>query len=161
MTDWTPQDDWSQVKVGDQVRAMRAEQMLTGKVVDRYIRGSATGGEVYSLILEVEGVANQPTLDRAYWQLSVPAKPAVVLPTEEGIYMDVSGSPWELRFFFEAVMWKFGGDLQTDSQAELYAPFTRLEPVAVTAKKVIEFIESDLSCDSYDTARKEFGVSDD
>ena len=159
MTNWVAQDDWSQVHRGDSARAMRAQQMLTGKVVDRYIK--TAGGVPYALVIHLLDSGEQVEVRVINgWQLSVPAKPAVVLPTEEGIYMDVSGSPWELRFFFEAVMWKFGGDLQTDSQAELYAPFTRLEPVAVTAKKVIEFIESDLSCDSYDTARKEFGVTE-
>jgi len=125
MTDWTPQDDWSQVKVGDTVRAMRPQQMNTGVVVDRYVVGAFSSEEVISLFVEITGVGKQVELVRTYWQLSVPAKPAVVLPTEPGHYVDRTGSGWNIR------------EDATSSLPEENAPYTRLEPIAVTAKKVI------------------------
>ena len=159
MTDWVPQDDWSQVKVGDPVRAMRAEQMLTGKVVDRLFGESTIEDNVYAIVLEVPDLADVLTIHHGYWQLSVPAKPAVELPTEPGVYY---GSQFgaDVPFFLKANgVWRTSA---TRVHApERHMPLVKLEPVTVTAKKVIEFIESDLTCDSYDTARKEFGVSDD
>jgi len=165
MTDWTPQDDWSQVKVGDTVRAMRAEQMLTGRVVDRYIRGAFVGGEVIGLIVEIEGVINQLELDRAGWQLSVPAKPAVVLPEEAGAYIDREGEIWELR----DGEWNYGNSRKWPAHtAEFFAPFTKLEPVAVTAKKVLDRLERIAAINddffspelAISNLRKEFGVTE-
>jgi len=58
MTDWTPQDDWSQVNRGDTVRAMRAEQMLTGEVVDRLFSSLFHNDNIYALVLKVPDLAD-------------------------------------------------------------------------------------------------------
>ena len=158
MTDWTPQDDWSQVKVGDQVRVMRAEQMLTGVVDFRYFSNSFNSDNVYAVALKVPDLADVLTIHHGYWQLSVPAKPAVELPTEPGYYLNTHS---ELAVRQINGSWRNDRDITIGPmEMEARAPYKKLEPVAVTAKKVIEFIESDLSCDSYDTARKEFGVTE-
>jgi hypothetical protein len=160
MTDWTPQDDWSQVKVGDPVRAMRAQQMLTGKVVDRYV---LSDGAVASLFVEITEVGEQIELDHDYWQLSVPAKPAVVLPDEPGIYVSHNEppSPVIIHKIVDG-RWVDADDENYLTEAGVIAlmPLTKLEPVAVTAKNVIEFIDTYPFSDALDAARKEFGVTE-
>jgi len=158
MTDWVPQDDWSQVKVGDTVRAMRAEQMLTGKVIDRLFSESTIEDAVYAIVLEVPDLADVLTIHHGYWQLSVPAKPAVELPDEPGIYLTSAETVVELEAdgrWFDRV-----DNLMSYKRVSDAAPFTRLEPVAVTAKKVLHFFEHDMSDDVFEAARKEFGVTE-
>ena len=58
------------------------------------------------------------------------AAAVVVLPTEPGIYQDNGGDPWELTDFG----WVFGDQVMSPDK---FAPFTRLEPVSETAKKVL------------------------
>jgi hypothetical protein len=85
---------------------------------------------IYALVLKVPDLADVLQIHQGYWQLSVPAKPAVVLPDEAGHYLDRKGGGWEI--------------LQgaTSSLPQELAPYTRLEPIAVTAKKVLDWIES-------------------
>ena len=149
MTDWVAQDDWSQVKIGDTVRAMRAEQMLTGVVVDRFCMNGAT--EPYSLALRVDRVDGALRIGRSGWQLSVPAKPAVELPTEPGVYLDVDNEVWRLSVFKE---WVYLEGHHEDPKQ--FAPLTKLEPVAVTAKKVLTMYREGIS--SLDI-EKHFGVT--
>lgn len=56
-------------------------------------------------------------------------KPPVVVPTERGYYLDSTGDVWTLSGY---------GQESLDPQ---YAPFTRLEPVPETAKKVLDAME--------------------
>tara|TARA_R110002124_G_scaffold163088_5_gene330414 strand:- start:2638 stop:3126 length:489 start_codon:yes stop_codon:yes gene_type:complete len=162
MTDWTPQDDWSLLKVGDTVRAEREGCVITGKVIDRYRCPYDT--ETYALIVRVAGLVDSFRLDRPEWQLSVPAKPAVELPTEPGHYLDREGNGWHIR------------KGATSSLPEEWAPYTRLEPVAVTAKKVLQDVRIALQCmrdgtrpngefiintNDIDKIATRFGVSDD
>jgi hypothetical protein len=160
MTDWTPQDDWSQVKVGDTVRAMRAEQMLTGKVVDRWIKPDT--GVPYALVMHLLHSGEQVEVRvRNGWQLSVPAKPAVVLPDEAGAYVDRDGEIWELR----DGQWNYGNSRTWPIRTVLhYAPFTKLEPIAVTAKKVLAKVSTFAWADGFmpqlRAVAEEFGVTE-
>ena len=165
MTDWVAQDDWSQVKVGDQVRVERDGTVIIGKVDDCYGYGSALGAGVYKAFIWPEHLTELAEVAQEDWQLSVPAKPAVELPTEPGSVITWSRDGLlRLAYLEGSGLWDIDGtnyserDLLGEIKDSVFIP---MEPVAETAKKVIEFIESDLSCDSYDTARKEFGVSDD
>jgi len=136
MTDWTPQDDWSQVKVGDTVRATRNDDAITYEVVDKYI--AITGDAPYALVVRPVGLTWQTRLDRNVWSLSVPTKPAVELPTEPGIYLTSNETVVELDpdgRWFDRV-----DNLMSHKWVSDAAPFIRLEPIAVTAKKVIGIV---------------------
>ena len=166
-TDWTPQEDWSTVKVGDQVRVTCDEGMLTGKV--RYVVIGVIG-DFHSIIIDVPSLPDSVVVHRSEWSLSVPAKPAVELPTEPGIYVESGRKPntvdlWTLH---ENGRWVSNAGSKYDSRVEEFAPFTKLEPVAVTAKKVLDRfaaywedgMPADMSIEMRGIA-KEFGVSHD
>jgi len=161
MTDWVAQDDWSQLKIGDVVRVQSEENVLTGRIADKH---SAVSDHPYAISLQTGFSFGVVRIGTSIWQLSVPAKPAVELPNEPGTYISWVNPP------SPTVVHKITGGRWVNADDSHYIPEEKVaelmplilvEPVAVTAKKVIEFIESDLTCDSYDTARKEFGVSDD
>jgi len=137
MTDWTPQEDWSTVKVGDQVRVTCDEGMLTGKV--RYVVIGVIG-DFHSIIIDVPSLPDSVVVHRSEWSLSVPAKPAVVLPTEPGHYLDSEWRAWTLKPEDESFYqrWYLGDEYMLDGRVKEFAPFTKLEPVAVTAKKFVE-----------------------
>jgi hypothetical protein len=172
MTDWTPQDDWSQVKVGDTVRATRNDDAITYEVVDKYI--AITGDAPYALVVRPVGLTWQTRLDRNVWSLSVPAKPAVELPTEVGHYEDMSGRHWLHQIHDGASygcpdrdvdQWvNAAGHVAIPEPAVL--PLSKLEPVAVTAKKVLDRVhevwrESFISVpDALSQVLVEFGVSE-
>ena len=83
------------------------------------------------------------------WTLTViyPAAPKVVLPNEPGIYADRVGDVWLLTAG-NSMHWLTSGPNQRpllehyrneiDGEAATYAPFTRLESRADTAKAVLE-----------------------
>jgi len=177
MTDWTPQDDWSQVKIGDPVRAMRAEQMLTGEVVDRLFSSLFHGDNIYALVLKVPDLADVLQIHQGYWQLSVPAKPAVELPTDQGAVIT-----WFDGTYFPQIaqldpgdrgqgwFYESNGDSLFLTAEELIvnigsAPYTRLEPIAVTAKKVLEDVSKFAWADGFMPQLRElsnkYGVTDD
>lgn len=181
MTDWIPQDDWSQVKWGDRVRVTHDGNMLTGEVVDiLVVRGT---DEPYALELECAPSSESLRISRSGWQLSVPAKPAVELPTEPGwylvggnnksvggtVHLDANGRWWWVGNDYGVSPEKF-----TAADLHHHAPLTRLEPVAVTAKKILEslrnkrvwgsgsvpFTDVAFRHDSLARVAKEFGVTD-
>ena len=158
MTDWVAQDDWSKPKIGDQVRVTHEDDALTGTVVDRYVDDS---GYLTALVIDARGFTSAQPFYEPDWQLSVPAKPAVELPTEPDWYQDREGDLWKLGD--DKLWWLVDrGDLtlRNNEGVASFAPFTRLEPVAVTAKKVLHFFEHDMSDDVFEAARKEFGVTE-
>lgn len=138
MSEWVPQDDWSQVKVGDTVRVKSRAMLLEGAVIDLY----ALAGVGYVNYFVEIGTLNlqAPVTVSDDWSLFVPAKPAVELPNEPGWYLDNKGDVWELQK--ETVnyvrRWFFNGEYQTEFDAIGCTPFTKLEPVAATAKKVLD-----------------------
>jgi hypothetical protein len=126
MTSWIAQNDWSEVHVNDEVRVTRDGGMLTGKIGDLH---KFSNGEIHALALLVHGLVGSIHITHLVWSLFVPAKPAVVLPTEPGHYVDRTGNGWNIR------------EGATSSLPEENAPYTRLEPVVVTAKKVLDAID--------------------
>ena len=93
--------------------------------------------------------------DRGNYFLLDRPKPPVVLPTEPGIYADKAGSAWDTQH---------GGFLVKE-----YAPFTKLEPVAETASRVLNAVTQAMRPTGFmgisgvkrefDAIAKEFGVT--
>jgi hypothetical protein len=168
MTDWVVQEDWSKVAIGDQVRVVRGDNVLDGKIVDRYVLGC---DEPHAIALLVEGIPSSLHITKLVWTLFVPAKPAVELPTEPGAYLDTKGEAWSLC---RAGGWFSHGDGSltveyADEEVESvwcrYGPFTKLEPVAVTAKKVLDDVSKFAWADGFMPQLRElsnkYGVTDD
>jgi len=139
MTDWITQEDWSTVKVGDQVRARTDDgDQCTGKV--EFIFYPTAWGEVDRVVIDSPSLADLTDVRKDVWTLFVPAKPAVVLPTEPGHYLDSEWRAWTLKPEDESFYqrWYLGDEYMLDGRVKEFAPFTKLEPVAVTAKKFVE-----------------------
>ena len=147
MTDWTPQEDWSTVEVGDQVRVTRAGAMFTGAVEDVLSRSLSPrlDREVYGLELNSDVLTRPQTIFANEWSLSVPEKPAVVLPTEIGVYVDCNGA-------IATVSDKYNFCFPQD------APFKKLEPVAVTAKKVLDDVSKFAWADGFMPQLRALGI---
>lgn len=155
MTDWVVQEDWYEVAVGDQVRVVRGDNVLDGKIDARHM---LPNGEVHAIVLLIHRISSSVHITNGVWTLFVPAKPAAVLPVEPGWYLEKSG---EAVYLAEDGYWTVpSGFGWTGEEMAEYGPFTRLEPVAVTAKKVIEFIDAYPFWDAPDAVRKEFGVTE-
>lgn len=60
------------------------------------------------------------------------------IPTEPGYYFDKEGDSWRIYTTHEGLYRVADGHMES----RLHAPFTRLEPVPETAKKVIEAVQS-------------------
>ena len=120
------------------------------------------------------------TLD-SYFLLDRP-KPPVVLPTEVGVYFDKAGDIWVIGLSGKMAVATSGGHdwlipWETSEGSNIvpenYAPFTKLEPVAETAAKMLALAvkaieESTPASTSYKTVharavkhafRAEFGVT--
>ena len=169
MTDWTPQDDWSQPGIGDLVRVVNSNGMLTGEVIDRYTY--LNRDDVRALVILADNLEDSVTVHRDSWQLSVPAKPAVVLPDEPGIYVSHNEppSPVIIHKIVDG-RWVDADDENYLTEAGVIAlmPLTKLEPVAVTAKKVLDRLERIAAINddffspelAISNLRKEFGVTE-
>ena len=118
---WIAEDNWAKANMGDLVKFVRGEESAIVRVNSRY-------GHV--ACIWTDSAAGFDKDDG--WQLFVQA-PTYVIPTEDGVYMDKHGYSWTL-----------GGDF--DDYRDLdpeRAPYTRLEPVPETAKKVLDaFVQS-------------------
>lgn len=124
---------------GDLVEAVKGETRLTGRLAPEII-GSGFGIVGMGWPLDA--------LERDGFTLTVieKAAPKNVLPTETGWYLDRYHRAFHFNASTELYWW---GDSQPIEHVDrLIAPFTRLEPVPVTAKKV------------YDSFRKRFGSID-
>ena len=157
MTDWIEQDDWSKVEAGDTVRVTQEEgQLLIGKVAFLYSSPSRVGR---GFELEAHSVPSSLHILESEWTLWVPAKPAVVLPTEPGWYLDNVGVPWELgrdgcwwlalANNHERLTWGHMGE---------YAPMVRLAPVAETAKKVLNDVSTFAWADGFMPQLRALGI---
>ena len=138
MTEWITEEDWSTVKVGDQVRVTRETATLMGAVEALL----STPEGVYGLMLDTGMFYQKLPVILQEWSLFVPAKPPVELPTEVGFYLDKNGA---LATLNNGGIWRdsYEDFIQTlDIRA--YAPFTKLEPVAVTAKKVLDRVRAQI-----------------
>jgi hypothetical protein len=160
MSEWVVQEDWSEVQVDDHVRVTRVGGMLTGKVVDRYFLPDED--EPHAVALLVDGLQMSVHITNLVWSLFVPAKPAVEIPTKVGTVISWQETHWlALANLEDTNQWLHqDANFTTEEMVEQIgdAEFVILEPVAVTAKKVIDFCESDKSCNTYRSARHEFGV---
>ena len=110
---------------GDLVEATKGETVVRGRV------GGCSGDWVGTSRRQIPGLINDgftiATIERA--------KPA--LPTERGWYLDRNGMAWELQDFWNC------NPLGTTSRPtadlfDTYGPFTPLESVPETAKKVLD-----------------------
>lgn len=111
---------------GDLVEAVKGESVIRGRLK----------ADELGLHLWVGDSGRTPENIESYgFTLSIIEKAAavVVLPTEDGLYLDADGDPWRLM----DDRWLYLPGRTLSRQAFSYAPFTRLEPVSETAKKVL------------------------
>jgi len=170
MTEWIAQDDWSTVRKNQHVRVIRQQSEVVGAVtrMNDLIDGSI------GLCIQIE--THTPTEIIVWdgdWDLYVPAKPAVVLPTEPGAYYDSSITAvglWIVTPTGELVCSAHGVKCGRYEERETFAPFTRLEPVAETAKKVLDAVDKGASVRSrsieitdlvIQDIAAQFGITDD
>jgi hypothetical protein len=161
--EWTP-GRWDRIKPGDRVKLVHndGEQAIIGDAANNYSaeQPSFTNlGGSYTGILAFHS-------DQSPWALFVPAKPA--LPTEPGVYLDFEGDAWLLT---QGGSWRIAASgmeaapITSLLKPGLYVPFTRLEPVAETAKRMCDrlFTEFEESTRSYaedvEFVAAEFGVT--
>ena len=172
MTAWVEQEDWSTLRAGDRVRVANDDGMLTGTL--GYTHGDAHG-DIFAIAIDVSALDDRISIRVSAWSLFVPAKPAVVLPTEPGWYLGTGGGTWELREEDRSYVqrWIMDGSHMLDIEAEGNAPFTKLEPVAVTAKKVLAALGEIgllnvggrdephwvVYCEGWDSVAGQFGVT--
>jgi hypothetical protein len=141
--------------------------MITGVVVDRYV---SEYGAVASLFVEIAEVGKQIELDLESWQLSVPAKPAVVLPTEAGSVIGWTEDGDFLLAHIDALEgWVFSGATYSEKHIRDEIDgneFRVYAPVAVTAKKVLDSMKAEWEqqytfAAAYELECKRWGVTDD
>ena len=102
---------------------------------DVYLRGKLSKSVLGSLGILAAGWTIQGlTADGFTITVIEKATPKVVLPNEPGVYKDREGDIWVLDLHGE---WMCPTSPYDNHRALEYAPFTRLEPVPVTAKKVL------------------------
>ena len=118
---------------GDLVEAVKGEELHRGRLIVSWFDGKRR--------LILSGAASVPYIDLAEnhgWTLTVIKKATPPLPTESGLYLSSKeGGPW----VFELDEQRGWSLLNTDSpfrigdgHLESNAPFTRLEPTAITAR---------------------------
>jgi len=157
MTDWVAQDDWSLLKLHDLVRVTRDDGMLTGEIVSIGMNGHGR------IVLSAIGTYTSIEINLRDWQLSVQAKPAVELPTEVGYYLNTHS---ELAVRQINGSWRNDRDITIGPmEMEARAPYKKLEPVAVTAMKVLEDVSRFAWADGFMPQLRElsnkYGVTDD
>ena len=106
--------------------------------------------------------------DASHFLLDRP-KPPVVLPTEPGSYSDSSGDLWimgesgllirvavQQLLALDGALEPYDHEKFGEPAPYLHAPFTKLEPVAETARKMRDAIlaEFDMDLSYYDTVRR-------
>jgi hypothetical protein len=127
---WVAENDWSKVNIGQKVRVTRDGGMLTGEIMD--------GGRECLWIID-DGILEAAFVRPNVWSLFVEAPPAVVLPSEDGLYESSTGGVWRA---FEGVLVSLTNPSMCLEPAK-FAPYTRLEPVPETAKKVLDRIKAE------------------
>ena len=173
MTEWITEDDWSTVKLGDQVRVTHEGGDELKGYVDWVFNG--LDDDIHRIYLDVPALPESVEIRDSEWFLSVPAEPAVVIPPEPGVYSDRDGITWQLfgRIYADENQhqWQMIGIPQSLEIVESCAPFTKLEEVAVTAKKVLGEVEAwafgpaldgapNEITDTLKRLRERFGVTD-
>lgn len=116
---------------GDLIEATKGDTVIRGRV-------SSTG------VLVETGRSLQGLREQGF-TLTPIEKAAPALPTEPGFYLDGQGDVWRLT---TSGNWSCPTAPSEDGHAKTYAPFTRLEPVADTAKKVLDAVREEVQdCD--------------
>ena len=113
---------------GDLVEAIKGETVIRGRLKT----------DELGLHLWVGDSGRTPENLESYgFTLSIIEKAAavVVLPTEPGVYLDKDEDIWSVNGFGSL---RFLMGYSVFGNPENYAPFTRLEPVSETAKKVLD-----------------------
>lgn len=143
----------NQYNEGDLIEAVKGETRLAGRLSD--LTGS----------LGIKDAGWPLDLLLCGWTVTViePATPKVELPAEPGVYQDARGNAWvhDDVFFYRAS----ASDADHDDPAD-FAPFTRLESRADTAKAVLDAVETGLASQlgdywigRLDVVAAEFGVT--
>jgi len=111
---------------------------------------------------QMPGVGRTPaSLDLDGYRVRLIEKAVPALPTEPGFYLDDLGYCWSLE---REGNWRWGGETY-DTVPAHHLPIQKLEPVADTAKKVLERVELILSAggihalpNAFGGLAKEFGI---
>jgi hypothetical protein len=145
---------------GDLVEAVKTE--IASSTLLRGVLKS-TGWE-NDFILQAQGFSPEINeLEAKGFTLTLIEKATPPLPTQQGWYTDQEGDIWRVDSF--ARLWCIGS-VEDDENPSDYAPFTRLEPVAETAKKVLDRVLEEYGTlplrfvsDVLPIVAKEFGVT--
>ena len=115
--------------VGDLVEARKGETRIVARLL--------WSGDC--LFFDGWGAGVLSAVDQGF-TLSLVEAATPPLPTEPGVYLDKWGDTWQLseETIAFAERWFLGSDFMTHNVARGYAPFTKLESVPDTAKKVID-----------------------
>jgi hypothetical protein len=116
---------------GDLVEAIKDEQVIRNR-----IKKGRRHSNLYMVVGDIPNDLSHLTENLGF-TLTLIEKATPPLPTEPGWYTDQEGDIWRVDSF--ARLWCIGS-VEDDEDPSDYAPFTRLEPVAVTAKKVLEIV---------------------
>lgn len=145
---------------GDLVEAVKGETVIRGRATASY--GKHLLGRSGRIMEELEDNGFILTVIEK-------AAPKNVLPTEPGIYVTEGSEVWEKvpLFLLGDQSWQFANGEDASEAAANWgtkAPLTKLEPVPVTAKKVIERFEilhlsDNMWLDDVAVISAEFGVS--
>lgn len=117
-------------KAGDLISATRGDTEIRGRL---WLDGT---GE-----LVIDGIGSTAIADLRRRGFTVTLE--LSLPTEPGFYLDPDGDAWVLTTAGEMVILTNGGvpSAATTPFVTNYAPFTRLEPRAETARAVLEALD--------------------
>jgi len=137
---------------GDLVEAHKGKRIVTDEVT------RTSNGQLY-LGPATDGWALHWYRENGF-ELELLDRPEPELPTDNGAYYDRHGRPWSLV----DGAWYYGGKRWAPTDITDYAPFTRLEPVQETAKRVLDWVDDQewplgtRLVDILDTTRKKFNA---
>lgn len=123
---------------GDLVEAVKGDTVIRGRLVVLYGVGS---NPVIDITLPIK--TDVVHLKANGYKVTVieKAAPKVVLPSEPGHYLDKDSDVWALTTNGHGdPEWHLLGGFVRLEKVVGYAPFTKLEPVSETAKKVLDAV---------------------
>ncbi|GAB3125776.1 hypothetical protein [Glaciibacter psychrotolerans] len=116
---------------------IRREDIRKGDLIRKEYTERLRSTVAHEYVAESDGDTADPRTTGNFFLLDRPVAP-VVLPTETGIYMDATGGIWSFQTNGNlALKVESSAGWFNDEHVAGFAPFTRLEPVAVTAEKVL------------------------
>lgn len=148
----------SEYNEGDLVEAVKGEEVVRG----RLRAPESVNGRYLAIGTNALSTA---TYEAKGFTLTVIEKAAPKLPTEPGLYIE-SGKAHSYTNIWSLSAngrWLCAAASKYDGRAEEFAPFTRLEPVPVTAKKVLDEVSKFAWADGFmsqlENVAKQFGVT--